>query len=159
MSALFIAPHPDDETLWGSYIIMNYKADVAVFVDDKTPIETKLECGAACGILGVTNLSFITKIEQCKKAYQWIFVPYPEGGHKWHDEVSKLAGDYFTEWKLKYYMAYGPDKTKPPAGRVKIPASAVMEEIKLRALACYKSQQKDAAVHFKLKSKAEWLFN
>jgi LmbE family N-acetylglucosaminyl deacetylase len=159
MRNLFIAPHCDDETLWGAYIIMNYKCDVVVFVDEKTTQVNKDECIAACKILGVADLKFVTKIEQVDKTYDKIFVPYCEGGHKFHDEVFYSAYGYFNQEKIKCYMSYGKDKTKPPAGRICLPHSPAMEALKLQALACYESQHKSAAVHFNLKNKNEWLFN
>ena len=157
-NSLFVAPHPDDESLWGAYIIMSYDCDVAIFVDDKTPEQTKAECVEACKILGVKNFSFIRDIKECSVDYQNVFIPAPEGGHKWHDAVCKICESYFKDWALKYYMSYGPDKNKAPVGRLQVVANQVMLGKKLDALACYKSQQAKASVHFNLASKDEWLF-
>jgi LmbE family N-acetylglucosaminyl deacetylase len=159
LKTLFIAPHADDESLWGAYTIMALGCSVAVFVDDATKGGTKTECVEACEILGVKNLSFVTDIAQIRcDFYDRVFVPYPERGNRWHDDLSNKCSKYFPNAMIRYYMAYGPDKTKPPFGKVKAEATDDMKAKKLLALNCYKSQHESAAVHFNIESKDEYFF-
>lgn len=157
MKTLFIAPHPDDESLWGAYTIMAQHCTVAVFIDNLTSPETRAECLAAAEILGIKNLFFITDLAQLRcDFYDRVFVPALEHGNKKHDQLSMLCSKYFPNAAIRYYMTYGPDKTRPPFGPVKIEATDEMKAKKLLAINCYKSQHDLSSVHFNLESKDEY---
>jgi LmbE family N-acetylglucosaminyl deacetylase len=158
MNPLFVAPHPDDESLFGAYIVMQHKCDVAVMIDEKTMPETIAECVQACYVLGAQSVIFVTKVSQINPAYRRVFAPALEGGHKKHDQVFHDCCSHFPEIALKFYATYGKDKSVPPAGRIKMDPTPAMQSKKLEALACYKTQIELSNVHFALEDKSEWLF-
>ena len=153
---LFIAPHPDDETLYGAFTVQTAPAVVAVFVTPCIEPERWIEFNAAMRVLRVKSLK-IKSIDEIKNKYDKIYVPAKQGGHPFHDEVHDMA-------KAKYgkqcilYSTYTEKKENAPTGRIKVPYNQVMLSRKLLAMMCYKSQHIIAKVHFDLKNIEEYLY-
>ena len=62
---LFIAPHPDDETLYGAFTVQTAPAVVAVFVTPCIEPERWIEFNAAMRVLRVKSLK-IKSIDEIK---------------------------------------------------------------------------------------------
>jgi len=150
---LFIAPHPDDESLWGSYILQRERPVVAVFRSDSMRVND--ECVKALSIIDLKPF-FIDSLENIKQEFETIYAPAPQGGHKKHDVVCMAAINKYG-LRVRLYTSYGIDRNIPPFGRHKIEADAGMLAMKLKMLAEYKSQHLRSAVHFNLSSKDEYL--
>lgn len=159
-NCLFIAPHNDDETLFGGIIIQRYKPDVLVLTDsyiqeergDKiTALMRRLESMGAMNVLGAklmfggakdTTLSkedieFI--LRDVTYQYPMIFVPlYEEGGNPQHNLISEVVTEMFPE-SVVYYGTYIKDRPYP-IGEVEIRPTADERAKRNIALDFYQSQ-------------------
>ncbi len=163
MKTLFLAPHNDDEALFGAYIIQIHKPVVLVLTDSYIQYERgemlslwtarRLETLGAldildpevdCDFLGIKDKEF--NQELCEAAlepythddYDVVFAPLSnEGGNWMHDVTGQVADKLFPT--VRHYSTY--TKTREyPAGTIAIPADAAMKAKKLKAIECYKSQ-------------------
>lgn len=163
---LFIAPHPDDECLWGAYTIQRELNNIVVAV---IKVQRELwrcdESRAAMEWLGLPqqNLKFydrfdgIPMLDQMGNPWEKVYVTAMQGGHPFHDEVCETTirkhGD-----RVVLYSAYTKKKENPPFGRWKVESTERMQKRKVEALLRYESQQRISAVHFGLKCKDEYYF-
>ena len=156
-SKLFIAPHNDDEVLFGAYTIMREKPLVLIVTDsyiqqergDKATTEQRIaETKEAMKLLGV-EVEFLhipdksfTEDKLIEKLVNYeaetVYAPAVEKGGNWiHNAVGKVVSSMF--WNVKRYNTYvsGNDKTQ---GNILIIPTREEKELKRKALACYKSQ-------------------
>jgi len=163
---LFIAPHSDDEALFGSYIILRNKPIKVVVCTDGIQHEEKFdiktetrrnESLSACKILGC-DVEFLglsdkkLEREQLKKRLSaldgnLIFVPLKTGGNPHHDMVSEVAEEIWPLKKLCFYGTYS-DKNLRPVGEQGFLPSKEEAITKIKALGCYQSQIKINPHHF-----------
>jgi LmbE family N-acetylglucosaminyl deacetylase len=136
---LFLAPHCDDEALFGAFTLLRHRPHVLICVN--TP-KREAETRAAMEILGCTWESFRLPLdelpywlEERKPTHVW--APSPEvGGNPDHNFVGRMAERMFPG-RLTRYMTY------TPAGKsagIPVPYELDWIGLKLRALACYPSQ-------------------
>jgi LmbE family N-acetylglucosaminyl deacetylase len=171
---LFLAPHPDDETLFGAYTLMREKPLVVVVTDGYqhhrrfgVPIKQRRdESIAACTLLGV-EVEFLGLSDEDLKEEELIsalngltadtiYVPALEGGNKDHDLVHKVA---VNKWgpKVVYYSTYT-KKDLTPNGKIEVIPTEEEKELKRLALSCYESQIKLNWAHFDaVRDKSEYL--
>ena len=156
--AIFLSPHNDDETLFGAFTLLRERPRVVTvlrsYVQEQrgtgvTYQQREAETGAALDVLGITDWE------------QW---PYPDtdppwdevggrlgsleaeriyapaverGGHRHHNAIGRLAESLWPG-KVTFYTTYTAwGRTK--RGRV-VPWEHEWVLLKLRALACYRSQ-------------------
>ena len=154
---LFLAPHNDDETLFGAYTILNEKPLVVVITDSYVQFErgdritakdrigeTKEAMGildAKVEFLGIRDTELNEKaLRKALEAYnpEIVFAPAIEGGNLLHDLVGKIADELFG-YKVIHYSTYTKDRSFP-AGKTRVAYSDLMKRLKLKALKCYWSQ-------------------
>lgn len=176
---LFLAPHNDDETLFGSYIIQVYKPLVIVVTDSYIQYERgEKDCSAenrieeskkACAILGA-NVKFlhipdksddIFLLQEMKRQIDRhedgvVFAPaVEEGGNFQHNLVGQFAKDNFQN--VRSYYTYTRQRDWPE-GPVKVAATDDMKLKKLAALHCYTSQWNNVCkMYFETPHKDEYL--
>jgi len=170
---LFIAPHNDDEALFGSYIILREKPKVVVvtrsFLQEKRGIywqTREQESREAMKILGAEieflNLPDVTLNEkeliECLKKYsniEKVYAPGLQNGNREHDIVSKACTKVFKD-KVIYYATYTKENFTP-VGSIEI--KPTLQEIKLKnkALECYKSQAHNYKHFDAVRGKLEYL--
>lgn len=151
---LFIAPHCDDETLFGAYTIIREKPLVVIIAADP---RRQSESEAAMNILGAGGLIFVDALESLSwMDVEVVYAPGLEGGHPLHDFVSREAKRIWGD-KVIQYSTYRSPTDLLPRGRLKVGATKEMEELKLMALDCYKSQHVATPVHFEQVDKSEYL--
>lgn len=177
MPNIFIAPHPDDEGLFGSYIIQRTNPIVYIVTDGNshehfgvTAEERRQESIRACKVLGVevrflgileTELNEQNLREELNKFIylrDWgkIFIPALEGGNPHHDLISRVAGEMAGDRAI-YYGTY--TKTRLyPAGEMEIIPTDKEKVGKNLALSCYPSQIRINWPHFEaVEGKSEYL--
>lgn len=163
MRSLFIAPHNDDEVLFGTYTLLRYKPDVLVCTLGATQDGVELgmkrvgETAQALAVLGLKHQlqlpipdsdpdwelfeRYLTMLSMITPAYDHVFAPMVEdGGHDQHNAVGQIARDVFRSSKiLTGYATY-----RRGSGRTQTKTEVGWEEgwqaLKLRAMACYESQ-------------------
>jgi len=162
---LFLSPHNDDETLFGSWTILRETPTVVVVTDSYaqenrgygvTADQRRKESLAAMEILGapLQFLGFrddqpLTGLVERLREYgepEMVYAPANElGGHVHHNLIGDFARRIFP--RVTSYMTYttqGKSTGKP------VSFDASWPELKLRALACYGSQLRLASTrdHF-----------
>ena len=157
MTDLFLAPHNDDEALFGAYTLLRYRPQVIVvlrsFVEATwwPPVhyETREEeTRQSCAVLGCDYLQW----EYPDNAPQWglveasltllnpdrVWAPLPEpGGHPHHNAIGALARDLWPH--TTYYATYTHAAGKTTTGE-KVQPEPGWEALKREAMACYRSQ-------------------
>jgi LmbE family N-acetylglucosaminyl deacetylase len=158
-SVLFLAPHNDDETLFGSFSLLREKPHVVICLRSTvqelrgtgvTYTQREAETQEAMDVLGVRSWeqwSFPDsdppwdEIE--RELGQWVvervYAPaWEAGGHEHHNELAEVVERVFPPEKLTRYLTY------TTAGRSSSGAEVAFEPewvlLKLHALACYRSQ-------------------
>lgn len=156
MSAVFLSPHHDDETLFGAFTLLREKPLVVVVYDGGP--EREAETAAAMEILGcevehwaLTPDASAEEIAPLIRALpsDLMFAPLWEAeGQPQHNTVAEAAAAARSFVGITAYATY------TPAGKT-ITSNPVAYEpewvpLKLRALACYPSQAGHAshAPHF-----------
>lgn len=153
LKRLFLSPHPDDETLFGAYIIQIGNPLVAIFNNE---VERINESREAMKILGA-EMVVINDITELPKDFDIVYAPAMQGGHPFHDQVCRQAIRYFGE-NVFFYATYERENLTP-YGRFQVgPVTEEMKLKKLEALNCYKSQLEKTPIHFQIKSKDEYYF-
>lgn len=172
---LFLAPHNDDETLFGAYTIMIEKPLVIIVTDSMFQAERGLRItwkqrreetlnamkilGAKVEFLGINDTNFSKeKLEKALRKYNpdLVFAPSIEGGDRWHDLVGIIAVRLFEN--VIFYSTYSKNRWFPKGSR-KIEFNQEMKRLKLKALECYPSQSNLASTRqfFKnMKTKDEY---
>lgn len=164
--SLFLAPHQDDETLFGAYTIMREKPLVIVCTDSYTQEERGdeitnkeriAETKKAMKLVGVdveflhipdNNCSSEKLVTGLDKYYaDTIYAPAVEdGGNPTHNLVGSIASLMFLN--VKHYMTYGSaNYTKTKGNKLIIPTQKEMN-LKAKMLACYPSQMKISCRNF-----------
>jgi LmbE family N-acetylglucosaminyl deacetylase len=176
MTSLFLAPHSDDEVLFGAFTLMREKPLVVIITDsyiqesrgDKiTAFQRWEETRQAMTLLGCPVIrlgirdDIIDEWEVENKLsrfanFDTVYAPAIQGGNTHHDIVGKVAQKLFNN--LKQYTTYTPVElwTK---GSVEVTPTAEELQLKLKAMACYKSQIElpATAPHFKaVEGRSEW---
>lgn len=164
MSTLFIAPHSDDESLFGSYIIQRTDADVLIVTDGsqhhrKFGVLTgtrREESKSACKILKapVSFLGFsdeyghltLTRLVQAlsdyRDQYGLVFAPVTiKGAHETHNLVSEAVEQVWGH-NAMYYGIYEQGGLKPLKGEMTLVGTDAEKQIKQDAMNCYRSQIK-----------------
>ncbi len=143
---LLLSPHPDDETLFAAYTLLEHHP-LVVFCYAGAPRhgarEQRLaEATAAMNILGCDFLPPPEgDIEQHLRALaepSRVWAPYPEsGGHSAHNLVGNLAAKLWPG-KVTWFTTYTADGRSRVGEPVEVREG--WETLKLRALSCYQSQ-------------------
>ena len=154
---IYIAPHNDDDALFGAYVCLRYKPKIITvlrsFVEAgwNPPVthETReLESAAAAKVLGCEheqwrfsdNAPDWEEITGTLRKYKprRVWAPLPEdGGHPHHNAIGSIAGVLWPQ--TAYYSTYTHAHGKTTAGWQVIPRKG-WEERKREAMACYVSQ-------------------
>lgn len=154
---LFIAPHCDDETLFGAYTIMDRKPLVACFTNmnltDNNP-GRPAETASAMKMLGV-DVVFITSLGEIDGDFDVVYAPMLEYGHPSHDLIHNMAKAKYSN--VIYYSTYRSGSDLLPRGPVRVEATEEMKQKKLDALLCYHSQIKATRCHFVQANKDEYV--
>lgn len=155
---IFLAPHNDDEALFGAYTLMREKPLVLIVTDSYvqgarpgvniTARQRKDESAAACKVLGcqvaflglpdteLTAERLIRALDPYRKATK-VYAPMMQHGHAHHDLVSDVACQTFAN--VVYYATYTRGETFTPQGEAVVPTPEEVE-IKNTVLKCYTSQ-------------------
>jgi LmbE family N-acetylglucosaminyl deacetylase len=152
---LFLAPHCDDESLFGAYILMKYKPLVAIIHKIKCfpNVETReSESIEAMKYLSI-NVIFINNLSELSDDFNIVFVPALEHGHIDHDNMHLEANKKFKN--IIYYSTYHALPDIQPRGNFKVEANDEMKRKKVEVLKFYKSQY--PLSHFKLENKDEYV--
>lgn len=159
---LFLSPHNDDETLFGSFTIIGHRPHVVVCFKSQvqedrggpTAAVREGETNRALWWLGAQSWEQLTTLdtdpEPETKLYddlvklrerhdpEIVWAPYREmGAHEQHNTVARVALEVFEHrcrWYCTYVRGYGSTK------RVEVPFTAFWVATKMRAMACYASQ-------------------
>ena len=160
--SLFIAPHPDDETLFGAFTLMREKPLVVIVTDSYvqhnrgeniTPQQRFQESVNAMKILGcpivrlgirddiVNEFAVMEELAKFKN-FEKVYAPALQGGNSCHDIVALASEKVFKshpEVEFIQYSTYKKGEWRSPASRENWGSD---EEIALKhkALACYISQ-------------------
>lgn len=156
MRSVFLSPHNDDETLFGSFILLRYKPHVIICLRSQvqeargygiTYNQREGETSKAMSVLGRpwTQWTFsdldppwvdierrIWDIEA-----DAIFAPFPEG-HEHHVMIGELAEKHHGK-KVRFYATYTADGKSTAVGS-QVEVEGDWAARKIRALACYVSQ-------------------
>lgn len=182
---VFLAPHNDDEALFGSYILQTYKPLVIVLTDSLIQFERgEKACSAAarieeskkaCAILGV-DVEFLNIPDTSNDAdlkrrmivgvvektlrydfLEKVFAPAVEvGGNFQHNIVGQAAQELYPN-NVRHYYTYTRERDFP-MGPVKVDATEEMKAKKLAALKCYTSQWGNVCrMYFETPQKDEYL--
>lgn len=145
MSSVFLAPHHDDETLFGAFTLLREKPLVVVVYDGGPEREAETE--AAMEIIGCTvehwrlprDIGVEALTERIDGAFDRIFAPMWEAdGQPQHNTVSNAAANHRAWPHITWYATYTPAGKTVTANEV--PFEREWIGLKLRALACYPSQ-------------------
>lgn len=174
---LFLAPHNDDETLFGAFTLMREKPHVVVLTDSYIqpnrgevgcgPIDRMFETKKAMEILGCSYLQVGIRDDSFSQevlgdilsrfhGFDKVYVPALQGGNIHHDLTCVVATKVFGE-KCKYYTTY--TKTELyTKGKQEIVPTVEELELKNKAMECYTSQLRINGPHFDaVRGKSEWL--
>lgn len=175
---IFLAPHNDDEALFGAFTLIRKKPLVVVITDSHIqPNRGDIGCDAetrrqetinACAIAGCpvvflgikdTELTEDLLRERLRPFNpETVYAPAIQGGNAQHDITGRVAKELFGE-NCKFYTTY--TKTELyTEGTYEIKPVHDELEIKDRMLACYKSQLAlpSTKPHFEaVRGKSEWL--
>ena len=156
MTALFLAPHHDDETLFGAFTLLRHKPTVLVCLegDERRVSETNAAMeilGCPCETSGVAEEA--TRLGHPDNSLallypERVFAPKPSaGGNGDHNRVGELAASFWPG-QVTFYTTYTVDGKQ--TGSTLVPYAPEWIGLKLRALACYESQfeQPGRATHF-----------
>ena len=175
---IFLAPHNDDESLFGAFTLIRVKPLVIVCTDSYIQyMRGDVGCEAAirreetikamaiaeCPVafLGIPDTGLTEEILRDRLKHfkpEQIYVPAIQGGNAQHDLVGKVAMELFGD-KCERYTTY--TKTELyTTGNYEIKPKHDEMDKKLRMLNCYESQLnlKSTLPHFMaVKGKSEWL--
>ncbi len=142
---LLLAPHPDDETLFAAYTLLEHKPLVLVCYPGAArhgaPERRLGELADAMRVLGCDWHSpplgdLATYLRGFDADHVW--APYPEdGGHSAHNRVGELAVELWPG-RVTWYTTYT-EEGRSTAGALVSPKDG-WQELKVRALNCYASQ-------------------
>lgn len=174
---LFLAPHNDDETLFGAFTLLREKPLVVIVTDSwvqwnrgsgVTADQRWDETCKAMAILGCSTFRLGLRDDEVTLkrmlntfrrfvGFETIYAPAQEGGHQHHDMVYHAAMATFSPEALRFYPTYGPAQSYTNKGIFEVRPTIEEQVLKAKALACYPSQVRSAH-HFKaVEGKSEWL--
>jgi LmbE family N-acetylglucosaminyl deacetylase len=176
MNKLWLAPHPDDETLFGAFTLMREKPLVLIVTDSWVQFNRGETCTAedrwqetleAMKMLGcpvvrggirddVIDEWMVRNLLSKFDNFDMVYAPAIQGGNPHHDLIGKIARDIWTGDKVRYYTTYTKENlyTKGTEEVVPTPEELALKE---KALACYKSQLKINKPHFDaVLGRSEW---
>ena len=162
MTDLFLAPHNDDETLFGSFTLIRHRPHVAICLRSKiqelrggpTHWRREDETNAALEELGVETWEQLDVLDdrpdwdalryelhrlKDELAPERVWAPAIEdGGHDQHNGVGALALEVFVDADVIQFLTYvrGAGRTRG----LEVPFEPRWASLKMRALACYESQ-------------------
>lgn len=160
---LFLAPHNDDETLFGAFTLMRHDPRVVVvlrsFVEETwdggpTWEERETETHEALSVLGMTDCWDQLHARDDDPDWDWVAstltVMYEdvehvwapaieEGGHAHHNAVGAIVSVVFPADRVTYYLTYTHRRGRSIGG-YKVPHDEKMMRLKEQALAKYASQ-------------------
>lgn len=176
---LFIAPHNDDEVLFGAFTLMREKPLVIVVTDSYIqPNRGEVGCSArerreetskAMKLLGcpvffaglrddTLTASDVISLLASFEGFEKVYAPAIQGGNLQHDMIGNAAVQVFGD-KLVQYMTY--TKTELwTKGNIEVVPTPEEVELKEKAIWCYQSQIKlpSTKPHFEaILGKSEWL--
>lgn len=154
---LFIAPHNDDDALFGAYTCLQHRPLIVTvlrsFIESgwNPPVhyETReAESAAAAAVLGCEHVQWTfpdsnpdwhaISAELSTLTPRMVWAPLPEpGGHAHHNVLGTLAGNLWPH--THYYATYTHANGKTTTGR-RIEPQPGWETVKREAMACYHSQ-------------------
>ena len=153
-TALLIAPHADDESLFAAYLAQRYSAHIVVVYDEGRENELAQAAqwlGCTYEQLGVSKQAVRHVVEHylrsLSKRDEWdtVIVPYVEdNGHEEHNLVGTIAAQVFSPRWIVPYRTYAP-RGRRSIGTESFPGEPVHVSRKLAALSCYRSQIEDPA--------------
>jgi LmbE family N-acetylglucosaminyl deacetylase len=158
---LFLAPHNDDETLFGAFTLLRERPHVVVCLRSirqelrgtgVTHAERERETENALRVLGVESWEQWTfpdddppwveigeRFVQLASGARRVYAPaYERRGHEHHNRIARLAGRAFPAETLTPYLTYTAGGRSH--SRREVPYEPEWVHLKLRALACYRSQ-------------------
>jgi LmbE family N-acetylglucosaminyl deacetylase len=160
---LFLAPHNDDEVLWGAFTILREKPTVLILFDSYVqpsrgivgcePQVRRAETCAALQTLGVDPpmfaglrddreyiVEYVAQIISLEGfAAEHVWAPALEAdGHPQHNVLARAA-DMVFPGKVTHYLSYT-NAGKSRGGKEVTPEAGKHIARKLKALACYESQ-------------------
>lgn len=179
---LFLAPHNDDEALFGAFTIMREQPLVVIVTDSYvqfergdgiTADERWEETRRACAILGVTPMRMglpdtrLSLAHLTSKLHQYfgvvpferVYAPALQGGHPQHDVVHEAARRVFANDRLCYYCTYSStSRSYANTGARAIIGTDREQARKKAALQQYPSQLARSRHHFEaVLGQPEWL--
>lgn len=182
MIDLFLAPHNDDETLFGAFTLLRRRPHVIVCLRSRvqerygiTATQRERETDAAMQLLGCNweqwnirdiNADAQDLIQHLRRfdpgaVHRDVHVFAPaieEGGHHDHNLVGEVARYVFGPERVTHYLTYTRHGGKSEIG-AEVYYEPAWVTLKLRALACYRSQIETAAAgctpHF-IRDQREW---
>lgn len=164
---LFLSPHNDDETLFGSYTLLRHRPHVVIvlrsFVEETwvPPVDYRVrECETmlAMQVLGCTweqwtfedELPDWSEVRRRLTTYtpQCVWAPaWEEGGHAHHNALATLAADLWPE-RTTHYLTYTHARGKSEYG-TQVHAEKNWPALKARAMKAYASQHRpETGMHF-----------
>jgi len=175
---IFLAPHNDDEALFGSYTLMRYHPLVIVTTDSfiqpergdrfctaeerrQETINAMAIAGCPVVFLGIKDTELTEEIlRERLKGFnpERIYIPAIQGGNVQHDIVGKVGLELFGD-RCERYTTYSKTELYT-TGKWEIKPSDTEVLIKNNMLECYKSQLflQSTRPHFRAVSgKSEWL--
>lgn len=166
MYNVFLAPHADDEALFGSYIIQRTKALIVVVTDSTlheknfgiSKEQRRKESRQGASLLGA-DIKFLgiaeedltlellnEKLRGIEGVIPWnfLFLPTKQEGNSQHDLISDFGKNLRN---VLYYSTYSKESLVP-TGEMAIIPTEEEKKIKEQALACYTSQHAINRPHF-----------
>lgn len=180
MKSLFLAPHNDDETLFGAFTLLREKPTVVVVTDsfvqylrgDNITFEQRrretleamkvLGCKVVFGQIPDHKIDKDILVEAFEplKSVEKIYAPKPyENGNPQHNLIGEVAKEVFGD-KVIFYSTYTKDNLYM-TGDIEVKPTEEELELKNKALQCYKSQLSlpSTRPHFEaVLGKSEWLY-
>jgi LmbE family N-acetylglucosaminyl deacetylase len=174
---LFLAPHNDDETLFGAFTLLRKKPLVVVVTDSwqqflrtegkitadqrwQETVEALKVLGCPAFRMGLRDDAIDIKTLKDRlqrfSGLSGVFAPAVQGGNPIHDMVAQAALDVFGD--VKQYSTYAANQFYTPGKEEVLPSPEELER-KEAALGCYHSQIELPATagHFQaVKGKSEW---
>lgn len=171
MKSLFLSPHNDDETLFGSFTLLREDPFVVVvlrsFVQENRGLgilyrHRERETEEALKVLGVSSWEQWTfpdddppwdLIFESMASFhpEHVYAPYPElKGHNHHNTIGEAALEIYGPENVTLYCTYAYGEITRTRG-VKVEAPPEHYEQKKQALLCYQSQIHEPSTghHFK----------
>ena len=176
---LFIAPHNDDEALFGAFTLMREHPLVVIVTDswiqrnrgtsitaDERWLETKNAMDSlGCSVirLGIRDdvIDEWSVKDKLSRFYGFdhVYAPAVQGGNKDHDLIGKIAEEIFGHTMtvvFKQYSTYASGEFYNP-GHIPVTPTEQEIELKNKALQFYTSQLRINPQHFEaVKGKPEW---